>query len=61
MLPPAKRAEALEGVDLEQLAFQWSFWARPSQYIPHETPQARVLLLGGRGSGQDPRGLRVGS
>ena len=51
-LAPADRAAALDGVDLGELQWDWQFWARPSQYIPHEIVQARVLLLGGRGSGK---------
>lgn len=52
MLSPAAREAALDGVDLEALAWDWSFWARPSQFIPMSVTQARVLFLGGRGAGK---------
>lgn len=52
LLSPAERLVALEGLDLEALQWEWPFWARPAQYISMEEKAARVLFLGGRGSGK---------
>jgi phage terminase large subunit-like protein len=52
LLPPADRAEALKDVDMEALAWDWAFWARPAQYIGPEVTTPRILLLGGRGAGK---------
>jgi phage terminase large subunit-like protein len=52
LLSPAARDEMLDGLDLEALQWDWSFWARPSQYIPMTVTQSRILFLGGRGAGK---------
>ncbi len=52
LLSPSAREEVLAGMDLEALQWDWSFWARPSQYISMEATQSRILFLGGRGAGK---------
>jgi phage terminase large subunit-like protein len=51
-LPPAEREKALEGLDPENLQWEWAFWARPAQFIDTTITQSRILFLGGRGAGK---------
>ena len=58
-LSEEKRREVLQGLsaaDLEALAHEWTFWARPDQLPPanrlFRAPWRTWLLLGGRGSGK---------
>lgn len=55
-LSEEERAGVLEGVDLEALAYDWSFWGRPSQFIPDEPYFNVHLFLTGRGFGKTRAG-----
>lgn len=57
LLPPAERADVLAGLDPEALEFDWSFWARPSQWIEPDDTTPLILSLGGRGSGKTRSGV----
>ena len=47
-LPRHRRAEMLDGLDPDDLAYNWSFWGRPSQIIDSDTAYL-ILFLAGRG------------
>ena len=49
--PPAQREEILAAYDEEELAYDWEFWSRPSQYIdPQDLSWYLALYLAGRGA-----------
>lgn len=53
-MPAEQRAaflDSLAPIELEQLIYRWSFWARPDQ-LPPAGEWRTWLLLGGRGSGK---------
>lgn len=50
-LPPEERAKIMEGMDPEQVLWDWHFWARPEQLAP-EGDWNIWLLLAGRGFGK---------
>jgi phage terminase large subunit-like protein len=50
-LPPEERDAALEGMDPEQLLWDWSVWGRPEQQAP-EGDWNIWLVLAGRGFGK---------
>lgn len=53
LLSEEEQAILLEGVDLEALMYDWSWGARPQQYLdPQDETWAVALMLGGRGSGK---------
>jgi len=52
MLPENERAVALEGVDMDQLLWDWAAWARPEQRPPSDDTWAVWLFLAGRGAGK---------
>lgn len=51
-LPEEERAAALEGLDPEQLLWDWSFWSRPEQKPPRDDSWNVGLYLAGRGAGK---------
>lgn len=51
-LSEEERAEALDGLDSEQLLWDWRFWRRPSQIVPTGEESAVHLFLAGRGAGK---------
>ena len=55
LLDPAARAEAIKGIDPDTLAYDWSFWGRPSQLIDSTTAYL-ILFLAGRGAGKTRSG-----
>lgn len=51
-LSDADKLIVLEGVDMEALEYDWSFWGRKKQIIPDEPYYNIHLLLAGRGFGK---------
>jgi phage terminase large subunit-like protein len=51
LLSPEERAEALQGMDPEQLLWDWSVWGRPEQLAP-DGDWNIWLVLAGRGFGK---------
>lgn len=51
-LPDEEKAAALEGVDLEALQWDWSFWGRPEQQPPQTDDWNIWMYLAGRGAGK---------
>jgi len=51
-LPEAERAEAMAGIDLDNLLWAWDFWGRPEQIPPKDTSWNVGLFLAGRGAGK---------
>jgi hypothetical protein len=49
LLPVAERDKALEGLDLDILLWDWSFWGRPAQQEP-TGDWTTWLILAPRGS-----------
>lgn len=56
LLPEVEREEVLEGLDLEALQYDWSFWSRPSQWVDPSDITPLIVALGGRGSGKTRQG-----
>jgi phage terminase large subunit-like protein len=57
LLPEPQRNEILDPLNASELAFDWSFWARPSQYIdPDDLSWYLALFLAGRGTGKTRSG-----
>lgn len=54
-LSPDERAAILEGYDVEQLLWDWEFWARPSQTAP-DGDWLVWLIMAGRGFGKSRSG-----
>lgn len=52
LLPPEEQKLALEGLDMEQVVWDWNLWGRPEQRPPEGDDWAVWLYLGGRGSGK---------
>lgn len=52
LLPEEERLKMLEGLDPEQLQWDWSFWGRPEQRPPLDDSWNVGLYLGGRGAGK---------
>lgn len=52
LLPPEQQREALSGLDMDSLVWDWSVWARPEQRPPDSTNWAVWLYLAGRGAGK---------
>lgn len=52
LLPETQREEVLAGLDPEALQYDWSFWARPSQWVDPDDNTPLLISLGGRGSGK---------
>ena len=50
------RAEALEGLDPEDLLFDWAFWSRPEQQEPSEDWWTIWAIVAGRGVGKTRSG-----
>ena len=51
-LPEAERAEAMAGIDPDELLWAWDFWGRPEQIPPKDTSWNVGLFLAGRGAGK---------
>ena len=51
LLPPEDREEALQGIDLDYLVWDWKFWGRPEQQTPKGDWNI-WMFLGGRGTGK---------
>lgn len=51
-LSPEEQAIALEGIDPDDLIWDWSFWGRPEQFFPDTDDWDIGLFLAGRGSGK---------
>lgn len=50
-LPPEERLKALQGIDMDQLVWDWSMWGRPEQQAP--TGDWNIwIYLAGRGAGK---------
>lgn len=48
-----EQEEILEGLDSDELAYDWRWGARPQQFLdPHDESWAVTLMLAGRGSGK---------
>jgi phage terminase large subunit-like protein len=58
LLDDEERDAALEGLDLEDLQYDWSFWRRPSQTFPsrEELNWWIGLMMAGRGAGKTRTG-----
>lgn len=54
-LPPAQREEALDGLDLESLQWDWRSWGRPEQFAPVGNWNI-WLAIAGRGWGKTRAG-----
>lgn len=52
LLPPEEQAEALQGIDEEDLQWDWSLWSRPAQVPPKDDSWDVGLALAGRGFGK---------
>lgn len=52
MLPPEAQEEALAGLDMDSLQWDWRMWARPNQVPPSDDTWDVGLFLGGRGVGK---------
>lgn len=53
MLPEEEQAAILEGIDFEELAWDWRWSARPEQYLdPHDESWSVTLAMAGRGAGK---------
>lgn len=52
MLPPEEQKIVLAGLDMENLVWDWSAWARPEQRPPDSDDWAVWLYLAGRGAGK---------
>lgn len=55
MLSPAKQKEALDGIDAEELLYDWKFWGRPEQFAPPGNWNV-WLICAGRGYGKTRAG-----
>jgi phage terminase large subunit-like protein len=51
-LPEEERLKILEGLDPDELIWDWSFWGRPEQTPPKDASWNVGLYLGGRGAGK---------
>jgi phage terminase large subunit-like protein len=58
LLDDEEREAALEGLDLDDLQYDWSFWRRPSQTFPsrEEVNWWIGLMMAGRGAGKTRTG-----
>lgn len=52
MLSDVERRAILDGIDMEQLVWDWKSWARPEQLPPPGDDWAIWLFLAGRGAGK---------
>ena len=52
MLPVDQQRAVLEGLDMEQLIWDWKAWARPEQLPPAGDDWAIWMYLAGRGAGK---------
>lgn len=52
LLPPDEQKAALQGLDPEQVRWDWSLWSRPSQVPPKNDSWDVGLALAGRGFGK---------
>jgi len=51
-LPEDERREALAGLDMESVEWDWSMWGRPEQIPPDDDSWSVGLFMAGRGSGK---------
>ena len=51
-LPDGERQAVLDGLDMETLVWDWSFWSRPEQRPPDDDSWNVWLYLAGRGAGK---------
>lgn len=54
-LPIDQRMIALDGIDTDELLWDWHFWGRPSQFAP-DTDWLTWMILAGRGFGKTRSG-----
>lgn len=52
LLPEDEQAAALDGIDMDELVWDWRAWARPEQRPPDDDSWAIWLYLAGRGAGK---------
>lgn len=52
LLPDDQRRAVLDGIDMEQLMWDWKAWARPEQLPPLGTDWSIWMYLAGRGAGK---------
>ena len=56
LLPEAEQKEALAGLDMEQVMWDWKMWGRPEQQAPNGDWNIWIYLAG-RGAGKMPEGV----
>ncbi len=52
LLPPKEQEEALSGLDMDSVKWDWSLWGRPEQMPPDDDSWNVGLFLAGRGAGK---------
>lgn len=52
ILPPKERKKILDGLDMENLQWDWGFWGRPSQLLATNSDKWLTLAVSGRGFGK---------
>ena len=52
LLPKDQQRAVLDGIDMEQLIWDWNAWARPEQLPPPGDDWAIWMYLAGRGAGK---------
>lgn len=55
-LPAEEQAEILEGVDPQELLYDWGFWGRPEQHEPEGGSWTIWAIVAGRGHGKTRSG-----
>lgn len=57
LLTQEEREHVMRGMEQDKLAYDWSFWARPSQILPQDDESWHLALyIAGRGSGKTRAG-----
>lgn len=56
LMGPEDRAKIMEGLDLEKLRYDWSFWGRPEQIPPRDSSWKIFAIVAGRGFGKTRAG-----
>ena len=52
LLSPAEQEEALQGIDMDSLVWDWGMWGRPEQIPPKDDSWDIGVFLAGRGAGK---------
>src|SRR6187431_1829628 len=52
LLSPEEQEEALKGLDMDSVKWDWSLWGRPEQMPPNDDSWNVGLFLAGRGAGK---------